>query len=255
MGKTRICYFLFAILILAFGPLGCGKSSGPTTPPPPTITVSVSPSTASVVEAETQKFTATVANDSANGGVTWTATAGTFSAAQTASGTATTWTAPGTAGPVTITATSVTDTGATSTATVQVVQITVSVAPIGAQIAEGETQDFTAMVANDSANGGVKWTATAGTFSAAQTASGTATTWTPPATTGPVNITATSVTDPSMTATATVTVIATEQLAQCVIPTNEPGGKLRAVQLRAGHRQRRPVALRPPGRLRRRRGR
>lgn len=225
MKKTHICFFLSAVSILAFGPLGCSKSSGTTTPPPPAITVSVSPSTASVAQSGTQKFTATVANDSANGGVTWSATGGTFSETQTASGTATTWTAPATAGKVTITATSVTDTSISSTATVTVTPpLSVSLAPTGAQIAESETQNFTAMVANDSANGGVTWSATAGTFSATQTASGTATTWTPPATTGNVTITAASVTDPSTTATATVTVIATESVAQCIFQTTDTNG-------------------------------
>jgi hypothetical protein len=35
--KTHTCFFLFAVLILAFGPLGCGSSSGTTTPLPLTF--------------------------------------------------------------------------------------------------------------------------------------------------------------------------------------------------------------------------
>ncbi|HMF54401.1 MAG TPA: hypothetical protein VK593_08635, partial [Edaphobacter sp.] len=83
----------FAILGLA----GCGGSSNPT--PPPATTVSMTGQPATLAVNAQASLTATVANDSANGGVKWSVTCGSsacgaFSAATTASGTATTYTAP-----------------------------------------------------------------------------------------------------------------------------------------------------------------
>lgn len=86
------------------------------------ISVSISPAEASVVTGTTQQFTAAVANDAANNGVTWSLTqngtncspgCGTISPASTTTGNPTTYTAPtGVPVPagVTLTATSVTDT-------------------------------------------------------------------------------------------------------------------------------------------------
>lgn len=97
---------------------------------PPPITVSVLPATPTVVLGATQQFTATVTNDSANKGVTWTVTqsgtacapaCGAVSPSSTASGTATTYTAPSTmpaSASVTITATSVADATKTASTTV-----------------------------------------------------------------------------------------------------------------------------------------
>lgn len=96
---------------------------------PPPITVSVLPATPTVVLGATQQFTATVTNDSANMGVTWALTqngtacapaCGAVSPSSTASGTATTYTAPTTmpvSASVTITAASVADTTKTASTT------------------------------------------------------------------------------------------------------------------------------------------
>jgi hypothetical protein len=78
----------------------------------------------------------------------------------------------------------------------------------------GSTINLTAVVSNDSANAGVKWTVTCGSsqcgsFSTASTASGTATKFTAPASVpkpATVAITATSVTDSTKTASATITI-------------------------------------------------
>jgi len=95
--------------------------------PPAQISVSVSGS-GSVVEGATSQYTATVSNDSSNSGVNWTcSTTGTascsaanFSPAQTASGSATTFTAPSAVESVTITATSVADSSASFPLTVNI---------------------------------------------------------------------------------------------------------------------------------------
>src|SRR5205814_7831010 len=88
----------------------------------PPIEVSVSPATANVTVTASQLFTATVANDASNKGVSWTLTqggavcspgCGTIAPATTASGAATTYTAPSavpTKAHVTVTAISVADT-------------------------------------------------------------------------------------------------------------------------------------------------
>jgi hypothetical protein len=80
----------------------------------------------------------------------------------------------------------------------------------------GATINLTAVVSNDSANGGVTWSvacgsAKCGSFSAATTASGTATKFTAPTTVpkpATVAITATSVSDSTKSASATITISA-----------------------------------------------
>jgi len=192
----------------------------------PAITVDTEPSSTNVVATTTQQFTATVGNDPANQGVTWTvscspAPCGSVAPTSTASGAATTYTAPALSPnnlTVTVTATSVTDPTKAGSATVTVPAITVSaLSPVSGIIPINATQDFSATVNYDPTNGGVNWTLTqngtncapaCGTLSPASTASGTATTFTAPATV-PVSpnltITATSVADSSKSANGTIT--------------------------------------------------
>src|SRR3984885_13706979 len=163
---------------------GCGGGSNAT---PPAISVAGMPSTAAVQPGAAAQFSATVTNDSGNKGVAWTvscstAPCGTVSPAATASGVATTYTAPPTAPAsaltVTITATSVTNASATASAVVTVpaaAAVSVSGAPSTATVQPGATAQFTATVSNDTANKGVAWTvscstAPCGTVSPATTA-------------------------------------------------------------------------------------
>jgi hypothetical protein len=168
-------------------------------PPPPPISVTVSPTSATVSSGGTRSFTATVANTT-NQAVTWTATAGTISAAGL-------FTAPvvSTNTTVTVTASSVAAPSKTASATVTVqapapLPISVTVSPTSATVASGGTQPFTATVANTT-NQAVTWTATAGSISAAGL-------FTAPvlSTNTTVTVTASSVAAPSKTASATVTV-------------------------------------------------
>ena len=115
--SLRFTFPLF-LLFLALIIEACGGGSS-SLPPPPPISVSVTPSAAqSVDQGQTVNFTATVANDSSNKGVTWTvscstAPCGTVAPAATASGATATYTAPSSVSAnlsVTITATSVADT-------------------------------------------------------------------------------------------------------------------------------------------------
>jgi dienelactone hydrolase len=166
------------------------------------ITVSITPSTASIPAGVTQQFTATVSNDSTSSGVNWTLTqngtscspgCGTITPSTTASGVATTYSAPATPPPsnlaVTVTATSVALSAASGSATVIVLAITISVAPASALLPGGTTQQFTPTVSNDVTSSGVTWMLTensasctpgCGTISPTSTASGTATTYSAP---------------------------------------------------------------------------
>jgi hypothetical protein len=73
------------------------------------ISVTITPGITGLTIRQTIALTATVTNDSQNRGVTWSANGGAFSAMATASGVATIYTAPTTAGVYFLTATSVTD--------------------------------------------------------------------------------------------------------------------------------------------------
>lgn len=162
------------------------------------ISVSISPTTATVTAGQTQTFTATVSGSTK--GVTWSSTSvGTID--QTGLFTAVS------AGTGTVTATSVEDTTKSATAQVTVKSsgggggISVSVSPMTASLNVGGKQQFTANVAGSSA--GVTWTATGavgtvdsnGMFTATKAGMGV--------------VKATSVGDPTKSASANVTVTQT----------------------------------------------
>src|SRR4029450_4870966 len=156
----------------------------------------VSPATAFLYGGQTQQFTATVAN-AANTAVTWTASIGSISAAGL-------YTAPASISAqqsVTITATSQADNSAIGTATVTLSPpISVSVTPATVTLYGGQSQQFTATVAN-AANTAVTWTASLGSISP----TGLYTAPTGISLLKPATITATSQADNSTTGTATVT--------------------------------------------------
>lgn len=190
------------------------------------ITISVAPSyVANVPVNGTQQVVATVTNDTSNKGVTWTLTAngqscspgcGSISPTSTASGAATTYTAPGTPTTVTVTATSVADTAASSYATLNVLGVSVSVAPTVASVHAGDTLTLDALVSDDVKKAGVTWTLTAngqpcspgcGTISPTSTGSGVTTTYTTPSSVSNAEVvmaTATSVTDTKQSASTTI---------------------------------------------------
>lgn len=95
--------------------------------------------------------------------------------------------------------------------------VSVSVSQTTATVNAGTVTRFTAIVENDPANKGLSWSvscsaATCGTISPASTASGTATTYTPPTSLSAslrVSLTATSLSDPTKTGTVTITVLPT----------------------------------------------
>jgi Putative Ig domain len=101
--KTEILLWAALILSTAATSAGCGSASS-SVPPNKVVSVSVNPNSAQMVDqGQTDSFSATVADDSSNKGVTWTLTqnntpcspgCGTISPASTASGALATYTAP-----------------------------------------------------------------------------------------------------------------------------------------------------------------
>jgi hypothetical protein len=222
----------FRVYDTAFNPLGV-LNAQTSAPPPTPIAVSISPSTASVQVAQKANFSATVANDGANKGVTWAlsgsgcagATCGSIAPTSSASGSAVVYTAPRTvpSGTITLTATAVSDSTKSASAAITITAgsaITLSLSPTTVSLATGGvTQSFTATVQNDAQNKGVAWTlsgancsgASCGTVSSTSSASGVAVTYTSPArasSAGTVTLTATSVSNNAASAAATITLAA-----------------------------------------------
>src|SRR5579859_1323929 len=193
---------LACIAAMIFALAGC-TSSQPAPPlpaPAPAISVAFVGTPPSLVQAGvTTQLTALVSNDSSNAGVDWSVTCGgagacgSFSPTHTASGSATTYTAPATVpsgNTVTISATSTADKTKLVPVTVTITvppPITVSFVPPPSTLQTNATAMLTAVVSNDASNGGVDWSATCGSagacgsFSPNHTASGSATTYTAPA--------------------------------------------------------------------------
>ncbi len=156
----------------------------------PVVSVSVSPTSASLQPGQTKQFTATVTGTS-NTSVTWTATGGTISSAGL-------FTAGQTPGSFSVTATSVADTSKSASASVSVVAppVSVTIAPTSASLQPGQTKQFTATVSGSS-NTAVTWTATGGTISSSGL-------YTAGQSAGNFTVTATSVADNTKSASAGV---------------------------------------------------
>jgi Bacterial Ig-like domain (group 2) len=170
--------------------------------------ISISPAAPSILTGATQQFTATVQGTATNKSVSWSATSGTI----TASGLLT---APASAGKITVTATSLADTTKSASTTVSVatpVANGVSVSPTAGTILTGATLQLSATVQGTVTNKSVTWSASVGTV----TANGL---FTAPATAGTATIKATSVADPTKSASATITVNAPSVTSIAVSPT------------------------------------
>ncbi|HKV76948.1 MAG TPA: hypothetical protein VJP02_02335, partial [Candidatus Sulfotelmatobacter sp.] len=127
---------------------------------PPPISVSLSGQPASLQVSVSGNITATVSNDSQNKGVSWTVTCGSascgsFSPATTASGVATSYTAPSsvpTGNTVTVKATSVADNSKSASATITITSpsgsVVVTVKPHRSSVTFSQPQLFTATVQN-----------------------------------------------------------------------------------------------------------
>jgi hypothetical protein len=203
-------------MVLAVSGCGGGASSNGNNPAPPAISVSISPaSPAAISGGASDALSATVANDSANTGVTWAITSGGGSLSRVTS-TSATYTAPLPiiAGAAVVTATSKTDPTKSASMTIPLLAISVNpIAPLAVTLRSGGSQIFSTIVANDPSNSGVSWGigVAVGMLSGV---SGTAATYTAPssvstATVLTVTLTATSVKDPTKSASATITLPST----------------------------------------------
>lgn len=193
------------------------------------ITVAITTPPANMNQGQITSITATVLSDPTNAGVTWSCSAtdaatgttlsacGTFSSSTSASGTPVTYTAlTDTAltqgANVTITATSVANTSVSASASVTVNdQITVGLSTVPSSLYVNDYISVTATVANDAINAGVNWSCSGATscgkFSLANPVpSGTAVTYTAPASSASIAITATSVANTAISASAKITV-------------------------------------------------
>ena len=191
---------------------GCSSSnvatSSTSSTPSAAIAVYLTPASVSLGEGGTQFYTAYVGNDSKSAGVTWSIGTG----AGTLSGSTTSnvlYTAPSnitTAATITLTATSKTDNTKSATATITVSPITVSLSTTSVSLTGGGTQAFTASVSNDGANAGVNWSIGAGAGSLLSSSTSATTYFAPAyiAAASTVTLTATSATDATKSATATI---------------------------------------------------
>ena len=227
MNRLRSCFNFAAAAFIVVMTIGCSGTGGSNPPPPASIVVTLSSQRVSTMQVgTTTPISASVSNDSLNGGVTWsvscgTSSCGSFTPTTTASGANTTYTAPtvvpGT-GVVTVTATSASDPTKSASASITItaspaISVTLSTPP-PSSMNTGATASIVASVTGDSANAGVTWSvscgsAQCGSINPTSTASGAATTYTAPTTTpsgNTVTIQATSVTDTTKVATATVTI-------------------------------------------------
>ena len=166
------------------------------TPPPSAIAVTLSPTAASLQTGQQQQFSATVSGTT-NSAVAWSASSGTI----TANGL---YTAPAVAGTYTITAISNADNTKSASALVVVSvpqQVAVTISPANASVTEAGQLQFAAAVSGLS-NKAVTWAVSRGTGTITQTGLYTA----PKATETDV-ITATSQSDNTKSATASISVL------------------------------------------------
>src|SRR5271163_2650306 len=219
----------WTLLVVALNPTGSVA--------PPPISVSLSPSAASVQVSQSVPFIATLHNDSQEKGATWSlsgagcsgATCGSLSNVTTTSVTYTAPVSAPTPATVTLLATSVTDSTKSASATLTVTApppISVSVSPATTSVRVSQSAPFTATLQNDSQNKGVTWTlsgvgcsgATCGSLSNVTT---TSVTYTAPAsvpTPAAVTLLATSLTDSTKSASAALTVTAPPPISVSVSP-------------------------------------
>jgi len=210
MSYLESCIRVVCSLVFVATLAGCGSGGSVSggSGPAPVISVSIATTPAAMIGGATQSFAATVTNDSANAGVTWSVSGGgSFSPAATASGTATIYTAalPVPGATSTLTATSKTDPTKSASVTVPLTPISLAVTPAATSsvtLTNGATQQFSAAVANDITGSGVNWTTSAGTI----TSAGVYTAPTVSSTTS-ATITATSKTDSTKISTAMATVV------------------------------------------------
>ena len=206
--RKCICFatVVFALVSL----VGCGGGGTPSGVP---ITVTISPASATINPNGTVNFTASVANDTSNKGVTWSISPSNVGALSNMTSTSATYTAPASVSQdtnVTIKATSIASTSSTASATVTITGVDVTLTPNAPQtLNQATTLDITAAVSNDTNGDGVSWSLSpnVGSLSAETTTSVTYNAPSSVTSNTQVTITATSILKSSAVATLEVTVL------------------------------------------------
>jgi Galactose oxidase, central domain len=173
--------------------------SGSTAVIVPPVTVTVSPNPITVSEGATQQFTTMVT--ATNSAVTWTVEEGAAGGSITSAGV---YTAPQVAGTFHVIATSVADTTKSGSATITVPPVAISISPTSDTLGPNGLRTFGATVTGTT-NTGVTWSIIEGAAGGTIDASGD---YVAPTVQGTFHVVATSVADPTKSATATVTVVA-----------------------------------------------
>ena len=167
------------------------------------ITISISPSSASLAPGGTQQFSATATGGSS---LTWSATGGTISSSGL-------YTAGSSPGNFSVTATSTINSSQKSSVPVTILSaISVGISPQSASLMAGQTQQFSATVSGSS-NTGVTWTASGGTISGSGL-------YTAGSSAGSFKVTATSAADPSQSASATINIQSATAVSVSVTPSS-----------------------------------
>ena len=183
-----------------------GALAPPTSPPPTTVSLTLSPTTASLKPGQQAQFTATVTGTT-NSAVNWGASGGTISSTGM-------YNAPSAAGTFTVTATSAADPTKSSSAIVTVASqppVSISISPATSSLQTGGQQLFVATISGTS-NTAVNWAASGGTISSTGM-------YKAPSAAGTYSVTATSAADPTKLSSATVTVVAQPQVSISISPT------------------------------------
>jgi len=182
---------------------GAGALAPSTPPPPNTVSLTLSPSTAALQPGQQAQFTATVSGTS-NSAVNWAASGGTISSTGM-------YKAPSAVGTYTVTATSAADPTKSSSATVTVAaQVSISISPTTSSLQGGGQQLFVASISGTT-NMAVTWSASAGTIASNGT-------YTAPSAAGNYTVTAISVADPTKSASALVSVSLPQAIAVQISP-------------------------------------
>jgi hypothetical protein len=212
---------MFLVAVVA----GCQQAASTQEAPPPSgMTVTVVPSSAALQVNTRQQFVAAVTGTSATA-VTWTVLEGSPGGTVTNAGL---YTAPATASVYHVVVTSAADPTKSATATVTVTTapqpVTVTVSPGSPTVQAGATQQFTAVVTG-SPNTSSTWSVSEGASGGTVSSTGL---YSAPATAGTYHVVATSVADPTRTATAIVTVTAAPPIVTVTVSpgtvTVAPGG-------------------------------
>ncbi|MFT3916553.1 MAG: glycosyl hydrolase family 28-related protein [Anaeromyxobacteraceae bacterium] len=184
-------------------------------PAPTTVSVAVSPASASVAPGATQQFTATVTGTT-NTAVQWSVQEGAAGGSVSSTGL---YTAPSTAGTYHVVARSQADTTKQAVATVTVTAqptVAVAISPTTASVVASATRQFTATVTGTT-NTAVQWSVQEGAAGGSVSSSGL---YTAPSTAGTYHVVARSQADTTKQAVATVTVTAATTIAVSVSPTS-----------------------------------